>query len=398
MKIVQINATCGVGSTGNICVGISNMLSENNIENYIFYSCASNGHNLGIQCANYKYLKLQALKSRIFGNYGFNSNTATRRMIKYLNRIKPDIVHIHNIHGHDCNLNTLFTYFKKNKIKLVWTFHDCWAFTGYCPHFTIEKCDKWKSSCHKCTQKSSYSWFFDNSRWLFEKKKSLFNGLDLTVVTPSEWLASLVKQSFLKEHTVCVINNGIDLSVFKPIESDFRTKYGLVDKKIVLGVSFDWGIKKGIDVFVDLSKHLPDDYRIILVGTNDETDKILPKNIISIHRTQNQKELAEIYTAADIFALPTREENYPTVNMEALACGTPVVTFRTGGSYEMLDETCGSVVDYNDINALKNEIMRICENKIYSKEACLKKAERFNKNERFKEYIQLYERIESTGT
>lgn len=187
-----------------------------------------------------------------------------------------------------------------------------------------------------------------------------------------------------------MINNGIDLSVFKPIENDFRKKNGLIGKKIVLGVAFGWGVRKGLDVFIELAKRLSDDYQIVLVGTDNYVDKQLPANIISIHRTQNQKELAEIYTAADVFVNPTREENYPTVNMEAIACGTPVVTFRTGGSPEIPDETCGSVVDCDDIDAMESEIQRICEEKPYSVAACLKRAKSFDLNDRFEEYVELY--------
>ena len=214
----------------------------------------------------------------------------------------------------------------------------------------------------------------------------------MTIVTPSEWLAGLVKESYLKDYPVKVINNGIDLNVFKPTESDFRKKYALENKYIVLGVAFGWGRRKGLDVFIELEKRFDKEkYKVVLVGTDDNVDKLLPENIISIHRTQNQTELAKIYSAADVFANPTREENYPTVNMESVACGTPVVTFNTGGSPEMLDETCGAAVAKNDIDAMYNEIIRICEAKPYSLEACIKKAKGFDKNEKFGEYIRLYE-------
>ena len=296
MKIVQINATCGIGSTGKICVGISSLASINNIENYVFYSSKSNGYPLGISISNAKYLKIQALKSRVFGNYGFNSQRATKRIISELERIKPDIVHLQNIHGHDCDLEMLFSYFKMRNTKLIWTFHDCWAFTAYCPHFTMMKCNKWMSHCSNCIQRKEFSWFVDRSDQLFEKKKGLFKGLDMTIVTPSQWLADLVKQSFLKDYPVRVINNGINLDMFSPVVGEFKEKQGIANKHIVLGVAFDWGVRKGLDVFIELSKRLPADYKVVLVGTNDEVDKLLPDNILSIHRTQNQKELAEIYS------------------------------------------------------------------------------------------------------
>lgn len=392
MKVVQINATCGIGSTGKICVGISQLLTAANIENYILCS-RNNGYPLGFPCADSRYIRFQALKSKVTGNYGFHSRQATKKMIAELERIRPDIVNLHNIHSHDCDLEMLFTWFRRNRTKLVWTFHDCWAFTAYCPHFTMAKCDKWRTGCAQCVQHRRYSWFFDRSRALFEKKKELFAGLDMTIVTPSRWLASLVKQSFLKEYPVCVVHNGIDLDVFQPVASSFREAHGLENKKIVLGVSFGWDPRKGLDVFIDLTGKLPANYQIVLVGTDANVDKLLPGNILSIHRTQNQRELAEIYSAADVFVNPTREENYPTVNMEALACGTPVLTFRTGGSPEMLDENCGSVVACEDVDALETEILRICEDTPYSEEACLGKAREFDQNERFKEYLKLYERV-----
>ena len=393
MKILQINATCGVGSTGKICTGISELLTLQGVENRILYSNKTNGYPLGVRCATPLYTKYQALKSHLFGNYGFNSRRATKKMIREIDRMDPDIVHLHNIHGHDCHLPTLFTYFKKRKIKLVWTFHDCWTFTAYCPHFAMAKCDKWQSECSQCVQRREYSWLFDKSSEIFKKKKELFSDLDLTVVTPSNWLADTVKQSFFKDYPVKVIYNGIDLSVFQPTESRFRQKHGLENKKILLGVAFDWGVRKGLDAFVSLSETLPEDYQIVLVGTNDTIDKTLPKNIISIHRTQSQAELAEIYSAADLFVNPTREEVLGLTNIEALACGTPALTFRSGGSPECVDETCGSVVDCDDIDALQKEIIRICRQTPYSFEDCLQKARGFDKNERFKEYLELYERV-----
>ncbi len=390
MKIVQINGTCGSGSTGKIAVSISELLNEKGIENYILYSSGKSDYKNAIKYTRKVYTKLMALKSRILGNYGFEAKYSTKRMIKILKGINPDIIHIHNIHSHDCDLNLLFKYIKQNSIKIYWTFHDCWAFTAYCPHFDMIGCNKWKTGCHSCPQYKSFSWFFDRSDYIFNKKKELFKGLDLTIITPSNWLAGLVKQSFLKDYPVKVINNGIDLSVFKPTESEFSKRYGIEDKFILLGVAFGWGKRKGLDVFIELSKRLDEKFQIVLVGTDDNVDKLLPENIISIHRTQNQTELAEIYTASDLFVNPTREENYPTVNMEAIACGTPVLTFNTGGSSEMLDDSCGVVVPKDHIEALLNEINDIAENNIFSKENCFEITKNFDKNDRFKEYLELY--------
>ena len=395
MKVAQINAVCGKGSTGKICIEISKILDENNIENKIYFVSGEKSFTNGIKYSSTFYIKCMALLSRIFGNNGFNSTFATKRLIKELKNFNPDVIHLHNLHGHNVNLKILFDYLNQSNKKIIWTFHDCWAFTGYCPYFVMAKCDKWKAECYKCQQKQDTTWFFDRSKNIFNRKKSAITQLqNLTIITPSKWLADLVKQSFLQDYPVQVINNGIDLSIFKPTTGDFRQKYNIADDKfILLGVAFGWGKRKGLDVFIELSKRLSDKYQIVLVGTNDKTDKLLPKNIISIHRTQNQTELAEIYTAANLFVNPTREENYPTVNMESLACGTPVLTFRTGGSPEILDNTCGSVVGCDDIDAMQTEIERICETKPYSKDACLIRAESFDMNNRFKEYLELYDRL-----
>lgn len=390
MRVAQINAICGSGSTGNICIGISKALSQEGIENRIFYTSGKSDYPLGVKYASDKYIKLQALKSRIFGNYGFNSRGATKRLIKHLEAFKPDIIQLHNLHSHNVHLGMLFDYIRKNNIKTFWTFHDCWAFTGYCPHYAMAGCEKWKTKCEKCPQKSTYSWFFDKSNWLYEKKKAFVKDLDLTITGPSDWVVNQAKKSFLGECTAITIKNGINLNIFKPTESNFREKYGLENKKIVLGVAFDWGVRKGLDVFLELAKRLPEDYQIVLVGTNDSVDKMLPDNIISIHRTANQRELAEIYTASDVFANPTREETFGLVNIECLACGTPVVTFNAGGSPECVDENCGSVVEIDDVDSLEREIVRICQDKPFTKEACFAKAREFDKNLKFKEYVDLY--------
>jgi glycosyltransferase involved in cell wall biosynthesis len=230
------------------------------------------------------------------------------------------------------------------------------------------------------------------------KKYNFCNLKKLTIVTPSQWLADHVRNSYLREYPVCVINNGIDLDKFRPQSSQIKSMLGIINEcHIILGVALGWTERKGLDVFIDLDKMLPDNYKIILVGTDEQTDKQLPDTILYIHRTQKRYELAELYSMADVFVNPTREENYPTVNMEALACGTPVLTFRTGGSPEIIDDTCGSVVDCDNIESLKKEIIRICEDKPYSVEQCVKKSNEFDQNERFKDYLNLYETIIATS-
>lgn len=395
MKIVQINATCGIGSTGKIAVEISKLLNAEGIENYILCGSKTSGFETGISCSTVKYIKIQALKSRILGNYGFNSIRATKRIINQLKRINPDIVHLHNIHGHDCNLEMLFEYFKKTKIKLVWTFHDCWAFTGYCTYYTLSKCEKWRTECYNCEKSKDYSFFFDRSKTLFNRKKKIFSNLPLTIVTPSSWLAKEVKGSFLKEYPTRVINNGIDHSVYKKRECDFREKNNISkDMKIILGVAFLWEQRKGLDVFVELSRRLDKNkYKIVLVGFVGEGDVNVPENVLLISKSQTGEELSGIYSSADVFVNPTREENFPTVNIESLSCGTPVVTFKTGGSPEIINENCGIAVDCEDVDSLEKAIIKVCEEEIFSEADCIGRGREFNAEINFKKYVELYKEV-----
>lgn len=393
MKVALINSVCGIGSTGKICVGISKILFQKNVDNRIYYTSGVSRYPLSVKYSHDWYIKLQAVKSKIIGNYGFNSRIATYRLISLLKKYNPDIVHIHNIHGHDCNFEMLLRYLKENNMKVVWTFHDCWPFTGYCTYFTIAGCNKWKTGCSCCPEYKKSSWFFDKSSLNYNLKKDSFSGMDLTVVTPSEWLAELVQESFLKHSRIKVINNGIDLETFKPTISQFRKQYNCEDKYIILGVSFEWEKRKGLDIFIELAQILPDSFQIVLVGTNSVIDKQLPNNIISIHRTNTQVELAKIYSAADLLINPTREENFPTVNIESLACGTPVLTFATGGSAEIIDSSCGIAVETGNFDKLLNTIFEIQQNKPFTETSCLDRAQKYSRHDKFEEYYALYRQI-----
>lgn len=333
--------------------------------------------------------------AKITGLNGCFSFWGTRQLVRELKKFGPDVVHLHNLHNWSFDLPILFDYLKKSGVRVVWTLHDCWAFTGFCPYFSISGCVKWKTECFKCPQTKEYpGTFLDTSRLMYHLKRRWFTGIaHMTLVTPSQWLADLTRESFLREYPVKVIHNGIDLQIFQPTSGNFREKYGIAENvHIVLGVAFGWGIRKGLDVFQKLAERLDDSYKIVLVGTDERIDAQLSERIISIHRTQNQKELAQIYSEADVLANPTREDNYPTVNMEAIACGIPVVTFRTGGSPEIISENTGSVVQCNDIDAMEQEIKRICVNRPFSKEACLEQAKQFDMYLKFQEYISLYEK------
>lgn len=395
MRVVQINAVAR-GSTGNIMINIAQTVRENGAEAFTFSApkkeCPPVNHRyFGTTSEN----MLHRIISVFSGISGKASIIGTRQLLRQLDEIKPDILHLHNLHGWYINLPMLFEYIKHNHIKTVWTLHDCWSFTAQCSHFTMEKCEKWKTGCYNCPRYRIYPYtFVDRTKKMWHLKKQWFSGVDnLTIVTPSQWLADLVKQSYLGSYPVRVINNGINLDIFCPKESNFRQKYGLENKKIILGVASGWTDRKGLDVFIALSKRLPEGYKIVLVGTNDTLDKQLPSQILSIHRTQNQQELAEIYTAADVLVNPTKEENFPTVNIEALACGTPVATFCTGGSPEIIDSLTGITVQHEDIDSMELAIKNICENAPFFKEDCRNRACNFDAKNKFCEYYALYNEI-----
>lgn len=401
MRIVQINGGAK-GSTGKIMMGIAEVARAQGHEVMCASPITTTNRDAGEDCGYYRIgtfnsRRVNVALARITGFNGCFAWFETYKLLKKIDEFKPDIIHLHNLHDSYINLPMLFSYIKKHNVPTVWTLHDCWAFTGQCPYFTMVKCDKWKAGCYGCPQYKEYpASLYDNTKKMWQLKKKWFTGVkNMTIVTPSEWLAGLARESYLKQYPIEVINNGIDLNVFKPTHSNFRKQYGIPgDKYIVLGVSFAWGYRKGLDCFVEMAEKLGEQYQIVLVGTDDEIDKNLPHNIISIHRTQNQKELAEIYSAADVFVMPTREENYPTVNMEAIACGTPVVTFDTGGSPEMLDDKTGIVVEANDIEATKKAIKDICEKKrCNDEEYIVAYSKNFDMKKRFAEYIELYANV-----
>lgn len=393
MKILQINSVCGVGSTGRIATDLYKVIEEAGHECVIAYGRGTAPEGIktikiGTNFDNYMHVA----KTRIFDKHGFGSTKATKEFIKKVEEYDPDVIHLHNIHGYYINTEILFEYLKRANKKVVWTLHDCWAFTGHCSHFDYIGCDKWKNGCKKCPQKNEYpsSKIADASEFNYEKKKELFTSVkDMTIVTPSKWLAGLVKESFLGKYEVIVINNGIDLDVFKPTESDFREKYGLQDKKIILGVASVWTERKGVNTFIELSEKLDDNFKIILVGVNKKQKSMLPKNVIGITRTNNVKELAEIYTVADVFVNPTLEEVMGLTNVEALACGIQVITFDSGGSVECIDESSGKIVTKGDIDKLIKYINEI-KNMNISKECCINRANLFNKWEKYNKYINMY--------
>jgi len=395
MKVLQINSVCGVGSTGRIAASLHDVLIQHGHESVIAFGrgrARAVSHEDTIKIGGDLSINAHAMLSRLTDKTGFYSKHATRSFIKKVKAYNPDVVHLHNIHGYYINVELLFRYLSAEKKRVVWTLHDCWPLTGHCAYFDYVGCEKWKIGCHDCEQKSEYpkSILFDNSTLNFMKKKSLFTSVDdLTLITPSKWLSDVAKQSFLGKYPVEVINNGIDLETFAESESDFRSKHKLENRYVILGVASVWGRRKGFDAFIKLAGMLDDDYAIVLVGPDESQCIGLPENIVPISKTDSASELAEIYTMADVFVNPTLEDNFPTTNLEALACGTPVITYNTGGSVESIDETCGVVVPKNDVGGLAEAIALLRGNSP-GKDACKNRAKLFDKKARYMDYIRAY--------
>lgn len=391
MKILQINSVFKRGSTGRIADDIHQLLLEHGHDSKVAYGRypvedTLNTIKIGNKLDNYKHV----LKTRVFDLHGFGSKKETEIFIDKVRAYDPDIIHLHNIHGYYLNIEVLFDYLKEVQKPVIWTFHDCWAFTGHCAYFEYAGCNCWKGE--KCIQKTTYpqSLLFNNSIQNYQNKKEIFTGLKkLTIVTPSKWLKDLVKESFLKDYSVEVINNGINLEVFKPIESNFRSNHNFENKTILLGVANLWDERKGLVYFLELAKKLPNNYQIVLVGLSDKQIKDLPSNILGIKNTTSVEALAEIYGASDIFVNPTLEDNFPTTNLEALACGTPVITFDTGGSPESIDEKSGIVVDQGDTAKLYQSIINFDFDTFTSNNA-RKRAELFSKENMLNSYLKIY--------
>lgn len=403
MRILQINATCGVSSTGRIAADIHHLLIQQNHESLVAYArkttkkCPDQLHFAGT--INFV---IHVLYTFITDRHGFASRLATKRLLQAIDQYKPDLIHLHAIHGYYVNIALLFDYLAEKKLPVVWTLHDCWSFTGHCAYYDYSGCQKWRTQCEHCPSLRDYpiSLLLDNSRQNYIDKKRLFTSLtDLTLVTPSQWLAGELALSFQSQTKCVVINNGVNLETFEPIPSNFRSNHHLDGKFLILGVASVWDRRKGLDYFLELAKRLPSDCCIILVGLSKHQKNKLPANMIGLTRTDSVRQLAELYSTADVFVNPTLEDNYPTTNLEAMSCGTPVVTFQTGGSVESLDAKTGHIAKRGDLDDLLEKIMLVKANgkSLYTK-ACRDKAvAEFDRADKYQQYIDLYKSILTRG-
>lgn len=401
LKVLQINTVCGTGSVGRITADIYHMLEKNGDECLIAYGRQKAPADIhGIRFGTSLDMGLHVLCTFLKGEHGFASAGQTGRLIEKIRQWNPDVIHLHNIHGFVLQVERLFAYLKEAGIPVVWTLHDCWTYTGHCAFYDYTGCGGWKNGCSGCLEYRRtypYALFRNRTEENYRRKRNAFTGVpNLTVVVPSRWLRTEVEQSFLKEYPVRVIPNGIDRSKFRPVEKGLRKKLGLEKKFVVLGVANVWERRKGLSYFVRLAGMLTGEYQIVLIGLNRKQMRKLPANIFGIARTSSTEELAEYYSMADVFVNATLEDNFPTTNLEALSCGTPVITFDTGGSPESLTEDCGRVVAKGDLEALHLAILEE-RREPKKRNACLKRAEKYEKNGRFCEYVELYHSLAGQG-
>ena len=393
-KLLQINATANWGSTGRIAEQIGEAAMSRGWESYIAYGRAQNPSSSKlIEIGTMVGKAFHLLNSRLLDRDGLGSKVATERLIRQIDSIRPDVVHLHNIHGYYVNYEILFDYLSAKKIHVVWTFHDCWAFTGHCAHFMTTGCTKWKTGCFTCPLKREYpkSWGADRSQKNYDLKKRLFVELpNLTIVPVSKWMDEIVSESFLGNKKRTVIYNGIDIGKFNSQHERNKSTFS------VLAVSNIWNADKGLNDLLELRSKLSSEFELYIVGLSKKQKGLLPPGICGIERTQNVGELVNLYSSADVLVNPTYADTFPTVNLEALACGTPVVTYKTGGSPEAIDENTGVVVEQGDIQGLADAIIGLKERPL-SRDACRSRAEKyFDKDKCFEKYIDLYESLLSS--
>lgn len=393
MKILQINSVCS-GSTGRIAAGVSRVLQAEGHESLLLYGRGGSAEGVACERMESKLgFYAHVAYARLTDRQGFASTAATKRMIRRIEQFAPDVIQLHNLHGYYLDQSTLLSFLADYGKPVVWTLHDCNAFTGHCAHFDAYGCMRWMEQCHDCPLKQEYpkSILLDQSARNYAEKKALCSQIqNLTIVTPSRWLGNLVKQSFLGDREVITIHNGIDPNIFQPTQSDIRKRYGIEKERLLLGVSNYWEPRKGLMTFFDLAEQMRGQAVVALVGLSPKQLQSLPKGIIGIAKTANASELAAWYSAADVFVNPTIEDTFPSTQLEALACGTPVVCYDVGGCAESLDDSCGVAIPKGDFPALSDAVLRSDELK---RENCVRRAKLFRQQDRYRDYAALYTRL-----
>lgn len=399
--ILQINSTANSASTGRIAEQIGQLAINSGWDGYIAYgrSCNASQSNL-IRIGNNKDIYIHGLCGLLFDNHGLSSTRATKDFVERIKTIAPDIIHLHNIHGYYVNYEILFEYLAESNVPVVWTLHDCWAYTGHCSYYSDIDCQKWQIHCNNCPKRHAYpkSLLLDRSTRNYQKKQQIFNSVkNLTLVPVSYWLEEEVRRSFLKDNHIRCILNGVDVNSFHPTggEQATREKYGLNGKKVLLGVATAWGPRKGWNDYIRLSQTLSDDYQIVMVGVTEKQAKKLPKSILAIRRTENIEQLADLYSMADVVLNLSDEESFGLTTAEGFACGTPSIVYNCTASPELITPETGIIIEKGDFEALVNAITTITNNgKDYYSANCRNRAvSYYDKDKNYKQYIELYKEL-----
>ena len=400
MNVLQVNTVYPSGSTGRIVAEIAAYTAAQPgcraFAAFGIGEAAREGNVIAVKIGNPPERKLHAVLRKLLDAEGYGSVSATKQLIRLCETNRVDVVHLHNLHGCYLNLKRWFRYLARAGVPVVWTLHDCWPMTGHCAHFTYCGCEKWKSQCGHCPQQRSYPECIgiDGSRRNYRLKKRLFTGVpNLTLIAPCNWMREIVRDSFLGNVPIRVIYNGVDTNRFRPETSDLRARYGLENKRVLLAAASDWTNRKGLPELLRLSEMLDDTYRLVILGLPEGQIKALPANVLGFTRIASADLLRRWYSAADCFVNPTLEDTMPLVNLEALACGTPLAVFATGGCPEVVTDDCGIVVEKGNVPALRDAVRRICESNDYPAEACVAQVERFSVEHTLRNYLELYREV-----
>lgn len=399
MRVYQLNTFCGVKSTGRIAAEIAKLVEADGGECRIGYGVpemSPDAERFAYRIGTPIERKIHGAMRKFLDAEGYGSFHGTQKLIQDLKAFKPDLVHLHNLHGCYLHLPSLFRYLSKTNVPVVWTLHDCWPFTGHCAYFDYSGCERWKKGCHSCPQQKSYPTCIglDGSRRNYADKKQWFTSLsNLTFVAPCEWMLGPLGSSFMGKYPARVILNGINLEQFKPTQNNLRTHMNIGNRKICLSVAAEWDARKGLPYLCQAAEKMGEAYQFVVIGLTDEQISALPSNMMGIRRTSSVEELAAWYTEADCLVNPTLEDNMPMVNLEALACGTPVAVFETGGCPEAIDEHTGMVVPKGNLDELCKAIETLCSDREKWRENCLKRSRLFDCKGTFEAYLALYKEL-----
>lgn len=395
-KIMQINITCGRGSTGKLAQALYEASLQEGYSADFAYSAYTPALPAAFPIENKLQNYLRRVLNRYFGRKQCHSNPGTRRLIRYIKQKKPDLIHLHNIQQNSVNYHKLLGFLKEVGIPVVYTLHDCWPITGGCFHFTMKACKQYQEGCTECSIKVHPDDITCKSRDAYESKRNLIGGNDrLYPICVSNWLRDCARASYMGSMTYLpeTIYNGINTELFCPKDSNNRETFGIPkDAFVVLGVASFWNEGKGLSLFLELGERLPENAVIVLVGQGVEN--IQKENVICIARTENQEQLAMLYSTADVFVNGSIEETFGMTTAEALACGTPAVVFDSTACPEIVDADTGIVIQKN-INDLISAIDTIRQRgKASYSSYCVDRVRTyFSESQMTQNYLALYRRI-----